>query len=175
MRRHPRLGLASLIAITIAGLAACEGIPTSVRALDASPDATAPDGAPFVCPFESLPFIGEGPAPLTITTLRIECTADLIAPWATATHPVPDELAAVQQAVGIFLDAECLSVPRMATNETVSGEEIAFAPLVDRRVDPELFNSICSAAEWPMSVFMGTATEFPTTLGNVMVAVGSAE
>lgn len=86
-------------------------------------------------------------------------------------HATPSELEGVQQTVGVLPDRDCVGAPVEATDDVLSDQEESFAEVIQRSINPALYDEICGSTEWPLSVRFGTKTSFPTTAGVVPATV----
>lgn len=131
------------------------------------------EGVGESCGAMALPFTG-GPNAVSILSAKLECNSTSVSPLVTVRHATPSELDGVQQTVGVFPDRDCSGAPVEATDNVISDLEESFAEVIQRSINPTLYDEICGSSEWPLSVRFGTQTAFPTTVGIVPATVITA-
>jgi hypothetical protein len=127
---------AALLLILPLALSACDGT-------------TEPDG----CTTSALPLAGEAGAPIVVE-VGLEVQTEGIVVVATATDPQgTEDLADVEQSIGVFPDARCTGTPIVLTDDLAgSGVEESFGMAVDAASNPALYAAISAAQTWPVEV-----------------------
>jgi hypothetical protein len=105
------------------------------------------------CGTASLPLSGDADGP-TVTDVGLEVQASGIIVVATASDPQgSDNMRNVLQSVGVFPDDTCQGAPVVLQDDLAySGVEETFGTAVDAQGDPDLYNAIKTAPNWPEEV-----------------------
>jgi hypothetical protein len=105
------------------------------------------------CVTEDLPLSGDTDGPV-VTDVGLEVQAGGIVVVATATDPQGDDnLRDVFQSVGVFPDESCEGSPIVIMDDLAySGVEETFGTAVDASTDPDLYDAIAAASDWPVEV-----------------------